>query len=437
MDNDKNLRVIVFDSLMECLKNGRKSHILIKDVLDKYDYLDNTDKNFIKKLFEGTIEKMITLDHVLDECSSKPMSKCKFEIKLILEMAAYQILFMDRVPDSAACDEAVKLCKKKSREELSGFVNGVLRALVRRKDELLKFDSIEPLSTRMSVKYSVPEWIVSMMIKEIVGKDPVKADKFFKALTDKRPTVVRITDKDKESDILSKWDEKKINYVKSEKSERVYRLCDHGSVSEIPGFGEGLLYIQDESSMMAVKEAVSFCPNAKTMLDLCSAPGGKGIYALELLGRDAEGIRADVSEEKVALINDNLQRLNIKNATSVINDATILKEEFIDRFDMVIADVPCSGLGVISRKSDLKYNISNEGMAEICKLQKEIIDKAMGYVKKEGILLYSTCTLHKAENEKMRAYILDKGEFELLSEKRLCPDSDDTDGFFFAVFKKQ
>ena len=437
MDNDKNLRVIVFDSLMECLKNGRKSHILIKDVLDKYDYLDNTDKNFIKKLFEGTIEKMITLDHVLDECSSKPMSKCKFEIKLILEMAAYQILFMDRVPDSAACDEAVKLCKKKSREELSGFVNGVLRALVRRKDELLKFDSIEPLSTRMSVKYSIPEWIVSMMIKEIVGKDPVKADKFFKALTDKRPTVVRITDKDKESDILSKWDEKKINYVKSEKSERVYRLCDHGSVSEIPGFGEGLLYIQDESSMMAVKEAVSFCPNAKTMLDLCSAPGVKGIYALELLGRDAEGILADVSEEKVALINDNLQRLNIKNATSVINDATILKEEFIDRFDMVIADVPCSGLGVISRKSDLKYNISNEGMAEICKLQKEIIDKAMGYVKKEGILLYSTCTLHKAENEKMRAYILDKGEFELLSEKRLCPDSDDTDGFFFAVFKKQ
>ena len=437
MDNDKNLRVIVFDSLMECLKNGRKSHILIKDVLDKYDYLDNTDKNFIKKLFEGTIEKMITLDHVLDECSSKPMSKCKFEIKLILEMATYQILFMDRVPDSAACDEAVKLCKKKSREELSGFVNGVLRALVRRKDELLKFDSIEPLSTRMSVKYSVPEWIVSMMIKEIVGKDPVKADKFFKALTDKRPTVVRITDKDKESDILSKWDEKKINYVKSEKSERVYRLFNHGSVSEIPGFGEGLLYIQDESSMMAVKEAVSFCPNAKTMLDLCSAPGGKGIYALELLGRDAEGILADVSEEKVALINDNLQRLNIKNATSVINDATILKEEFIDRFDMVIADVPCSGLGVISRKSDLKYNISNEGMAEICKLQKEIIDKAMGYVKKDGILLYSTCTLHKAENEKMRAYIMDKGGFELLSEKRLCPDSDDTDGFFFAVFKKQ
>ena len=422
---------------MECLKNGRKSHILIKDVLDKYDYLDNTDKNFIKKLFEGTIEKMITLDHVLDECSSKPMSKCKFEIKLILEMAAYQILFMDRVPDSAACDEAVKLCKKKSREELSGFVNGVLRALVRRKDELLKFDSIEPLSTRMSVKYSVPEWIVSMMIKEIVGKDPVKADNFFKALTDKRPTVVRITDKDKESDILSKWDEKKINYVKSEKSERVYRLFDHGSVSEIPGFGEGFLYIQDESSMLAVKEAVSFCPNAKTMLDLCSAPGGKGIYELELLGRDAEGILADVSEEKVALINDNLQRLNIKNATSVINDATILKEEFIDRFDMVIADVPCSGLGVISRKSDLKYNISNEGMAEICKLQKDIVDEAMRYVKKEGILLYSTCTLHKAENEKMRAYILDKGGFELLSEKRLCPDSDDTDGFFFAVFKKQ
>ena len=190
MDKEKNLRVIVFDSLIECLKNGRKSHILIKDVLDKYDYLDNTDKNFIKKLFEGTVEKMITLDHVLDECSSKPMSKCKFEIKIILEMAAYQILFMDRVPDSAACDEAVKLCKKKSREELSGFVNAVLRSVASKKAELLGFDTIEPLSRRMSVKYSVPEWIVSMMIKEIVGKDPLRADTFFKALTDKRPTVV-------------------------------------------------------------------------------------------------------------------------------------------------------------------------------------------------------------------------------------------------------
>ena len=437
MDNEKNLRVIVFDSLIECLKNGRKSHILIKDVLDKYDYLDNTDKNFIKKLFEGTIEKMITLDHALDDCSSKPMSKCKIEIKIILEMAAYQILFMDRVPDSAACDEAVKLCKKKSREELTGFVNGVLRSVVRRKDELLCFDAIEPLSTRMSVKYSIPEWIVSMMIKEIVGKDPEKADTFFKALTDKRPTVVRITDKDRESDLLKKWDEKKINYAKSEKLDSVYRLYDHGSVAEIPGFFEGILYIQDESSMIAVKEAVSSYPNAKKLLDLCSAPGGKGIYALELLKEGAAGTLADVSAEKVALIGDNLKRLNVNNATAVINNATILREEFIDGFDIVIADVPCSGLGVISRKSDLKYNISNEGMAEICRLQKEIADTAVLYVKKDGILLYSTCTLHKAENEKMRAYILDKGGFELLSEKRLTPDGDDTDGFFFAVFKKK
>ena len=277
MDNDKNLRSIVFDSLMECLKNGRKSHILIKDVLDKYDYLDNTDKNFIKKLFEGTIEKMITLDHALDDCSSKPMSKCKPEIKIILEMAAYQILFMDRIPASAACDEAVKLCKKKSREELSGFVNGVLRTVVRRKDELLKFDAIEPLSTRMSVRYSIPEWIVSMMIKEIVGKDQDKADAFFKAITDKRPTVVRITHKENEQELLKKWEEKKIRFVKSDKLERAYRLYDHGSVSQIPGFSEGYLYIQDESSMLAVKEAVSQKPDAKSLLDLCSAPGGKGI----------------------------------------------------------------------------------------------------------------------------------------------------------------
>ena len=115
------------------------------------------------------------------------------------------------------------------------------------------------------------------------------------------------------------------------------------------------------------------------------------------------------------MINDNISRLNVKNAESVVNDATVLRDEFIDHFDIVIADVPCSGLGVISRKSDLKYNISNEGMAEICRLQKDIVDNAVKYVKKDGILLYSTCTLHKAENEKMRAYISEKGEFELLT----------------------
>ena len=162
----ENIREIVLDTLIANETENKKSHLLIRDVLDKYDYLDSRDKAFFKRLCEGTILYKITLDYVLNKLSQKPMEKCKPVVRNILRMSAYQILFMDKVPDSAACDEAVKLVKKKHYEQFGPFVNGVLRNLVKSKESALDFEDIEDKELRLSVKYSMPLWIVKMFVKE-------------------------------------------------------------------------------------------------------------------------------------------------------------------------------------------------------------------------------------------------------------------------------
>ena len=428
----ENVREIVFDALMLIDEEGRKSHLVVREVLNKYDYLDNADKNFIKRLTEGTVQKRITLDYVLDGFAERKMAKCKPAVREILRMAAYQILFMERVPDSAACDEAVKLCNKRSRKELSGFVNAVLRKVSENKDRALIFDDIEDPVIKLSVKYSLPEELVRLLTKEYDDGEALIA-----ALSLERPTVVRIVDPSETDKIENAWKEKGISFVKSPIIENAYRLEGFHGAGELPGFDEGLVYIQDESSMLCVRTALEDAPPDPVILDLCAAPGGKSVYMAELLkGRGS--IRSfDVSEEKVALLKMNMERLQFENVTCEVNDASLRREDLMESADIVVADVPCSGIGVISRKSDIKYNITNEGMAELCALQKKIALNAADCVKPGGLLVYSTCTLHKAENERTVRYILkNRPEFSLETERTLRPDRDDTDGFFVARLRK-
>ncbi|MCQ2519907.1 MAG: methyltransferase domain-containing protein [Lachnospiraceae bacterium] len=451
----ENIREIVFDCLLETDVHERKSHLVMREVLDKYDYLDNTDKNFIKRVFEGTIQKRITLDYALNRMMEKPLEKNKIEIIEILRMGAYQVLFMDRVPDSAACDEAVKLTKKRSRSELSGFVNGVLRAVSREKAKILSFDDIDDDISGLSVKYSMPEWIVRML-----NKEQKQGEALINALAEQRPTVVRITDAKKTEELLKNWEETGIAHKKSENIPNVFEVSNFHGMGELPGFAEGLLYVQDESSMLSIRKAVEVFlerfgdenkeSNPATesalekkigeanltglkILDTCAAPGGKSVYIAELLNGMGEIISLDVSEDKVSLLRENMERLGHKNVSCSVWDATVFNPEFENKFDIVICDVPCSGLGVISRKSDLKYRVTNESMISLCELQKQIADNAKKYVKKNGILLYSTCTIHKAENEKTAKYICSGGGYELICEKQLLPNLDNTDGFYFAV----
>lgn len=428
----ENIREIAFEALMAIDTEGKKSHLVIREVLDKYDYLGVLDKNFIKRLVEGTVQKRITLDWVLDSFAERPMRMCKPDVREVLRMGAYQILYMDRVPDSAACDEAVKLCVRKCRKELSGFVNAVLRKVVDHKEGILDFSTITDPVKRLSVEYSLPENIVLILKKE--QKDP---ESLIKALSEERPTCVRILKPEKEEELLKAWDGEEIQYSPSKYIPHAYRLKGVHGVSKLPGFKEGLVYLQDESSMICVTEALKGVPEDPLVIDLCAAPGGKTMYAAEMLQGRGTIQAYDVSSEKVKLLRENADRLKLKNVHAAVNNAAEYRESYKETADLVIADVPCSGLGVVMRKSDLKYHVTNEGMTSLCKLQKEILLNAAEYVKPGGILCYSTCTIHEAENEKAVKYLLkNRDDFTLEYERQLRPDVDDTDGFFIARLKK-
>ena len=443
-----NTREIILDILLELEKEGAKSHLLIREVLEKYDYLDARDKGLIKRIGEGTVFNKITLDFVLDKYSKKPMSKCKPEVAAILRMSLYQILFMDKIPDNAICDEAVKLCRKKSFETFCPFVNGILRNVCRDKDKALSFDDISDRVKRISVTYSCPEWIVKMLLKE-----QEDGENLVKALSVIRPTFVKILKHTDAEQLLKEWKAAGITYEESRYIKDAYSLLGFEGMESVPGFSEGKFLIQDESSMICAECAGVTEDSNLRILDVCAAPGGKSSYVASRMYPKGEVVSCDVSDYKVSMIEENADRMHLNNLKPTLQDATEFNKDYEGAFDIVIADVPCSGLGVMSRKSDIKYKISNEAMKDICDLQKAIVNNVSRYVKPGGVLIYSTCTIHKAENEKMVKYIKENLSFKedslkpfvpFLFEKprksdshiQLRPDVDGTDGFFVARFIK-
>ena len=443
-----NTREIITDILLELDKEGSKSHLLIREVLEKYDYLDSRDKGLIKRISEGTVFHRITLDFVLDKYSQKPMNKCKPVVAAILRMSLYQILFMDKIPDNAICDEAVKLCRKKSFEAFCPFVNGVLRNILRDKENALNFDGIDDKVQRISVMYSCPEWIVKMLLKE-----QEDGESLVKALSGIRPAFVKVVN-EADTEVLTKaWGEAGISFEPARYIKNAFEIEDFDGMESVPGFSDGRLIVQDESSMICAECAGVQKGSDLRILDVCAAPGGKSSYVASRMYPEGEVVSCDVSDTKVSMIADNAERLHLSNLKPTLQDATEFNEEYEASFDIVIADVPCSGLGVMSRKSDIKYNITNEAMKDICDLQKAIVTNVSRYVKPGGVLLYSTCTIHKAENEKMVKFIAENFPFKEDSLKpfvpflfdkprksechiQLRPDTDGTDGFFVARFVK-
>lgn len=442
---NENVRELVVNTLLELEEEGRKSHLLIRDVLDKFDYMDAKDKAFYKRLTEGTISDRITLDYVIDRYSKKPVSKLKPVVRAILRMSAYQILFMEKVPDSAACDEAVKLVKKLSRPEFAGFVNGILRNISKEKEKALDFSDIKEKSAYLSVRYSCPEWIVKMFLKEQKNTEAI-----LEGMSAVRPTCVHVLRH--VDDYQEKWRQAGITVTPGCIVKDSFYLENFEGLESVPGFLEGDILVQDESSSVSSLATGTLGKSVK-VLDVCAAPGGKSCFTASKLGDKGSVTSCDVSEQKVALITENAQRLGL-DIEAVVQDATEFVKEWEEAFDVIICDVPCSGLGVMGRKSDIKYNITNEGMKDICELQKSIVLNVCRYLKKGGVFVYSTCTIHKAENEKMVKYIEENLSLRgdslkpfvpvLFTKERpsenyvqLLPGIDGTDGFFVARFIKE
>jgi len=432
----ENTREIVLEGLLTVEKELSFSNKLVSDILDKYDYLDPRDKAFIKRLFEGTIERKIELDYHINNLASVPVRKMKPMIRCIMRMAAYQILYMDNVPDSAAINEAVKLAKKRKFANLSGFVNGILRNLSRQKNELKWPDKKKQPIVFLSVRYSVPEWLAEKWLG-LYGFE--ETERLLASLLEIHPVSVRFRSNMSEAEreqYVSRFTDMGVVLEQDDRLGYVYRASHLENIRDLPGYEEGAFVIQDVSSCLAVEAAG--IKEGDLVVDACASPGGKSLLVAEHTGKTGKVISRDISEAKLIRIDENAERMQADNITSQVWDASVFDSELEEKADVLILDVPCSGLGILGKKRDIKYNATPEGLAELSAIQKSIVEASYRYVRKGGTLLYSTCTINPDENEKMVDWICEALPFAV--EKgpvQLLPHKDGCDGFFYTVLRRK
>lgn len=427
-----NTRELILGILLEVIEEGNYSHLVIRAVLDKYQYLEKQERAFITRVAEGTIQSMIELDYIINQFSKVKVNKMKPVIRNILRMSVYQLRYMDSVPDSAACNEAVKLARKKGFSSLSGFVNGVLRNISRNPAIELPNKEREPIAY-YSVKYSMPEWIVKQWMREY---DEMTTEHILEAFAKEAPLTIRTNLEKITPEALEKQLQTEgVTVKKVESIDYAFIISGFDYLNALPSFRDGLFYVQDISSMMVAELAEP--KTGDYIIDVCAAPGGKSTHLAQKLQGSGMVEARDLTDYKVGLIEENIVRHACTNMKAVQMDATILDEASVGKADIVIADLPCSGLGIMRKKTDIKYKMSPDKMDSLVELQRTMLHTVCNYVKKDGVLLYSTCTIHKRENEENVAWFLEEhSEYDLVSQQQILPKEDFGDGFFIAKLKK-
>lgn len=449
----ENIREIALDSMIEIMENARFCNSVISDVLTKYQYLDKKDRAFYTRLIQGTLEKLIYLDYVIDAVSKIKVRKMKPFIRNDIRLAVYQIIFMDSVPSRAACNEAVSLAKKRGFGGLGGFVNGVLRNISRKYKDIALPDKSDDYTKYLSVRYSIPEWMIDMWLEQYGDDITLKMLESFnerKAIKIRTAADVTTTEgKAVLDEIKASLESQNVMAGDGTYVAEALRLDNVDHVAALKVFKSGLIYVQDESSQL-VAHAAGIKPG-DVVLDLCAAPGGKSLHAAQLLKGTGKVIARDVSEDKVNKIDDNAQRCGCTNIVTQVFDATALDEEMQGAADVVLADVPCSGLGVIGQKADIRYKTSPEDIDSLVSLQRQILKNAVKYVKPGGTMIFSTCTVNEYENGQNVEWIKENSDLlpdsldeyipEILRSEdtregmlRLFPGINDSDGFFIARF---
>ena len=401
-------------------RDGQYSHLVLRDVLDKYQYLSKQERAFLTRLTEGTVERMLTLDYVIDQFSKTKVKKMKPLISELMRLIVYQIMYMDGVPDSAVCNEAVKLARKRGFSGLSGFVNGVLRSVARGwKDVAFQNES---------VRYSVPEWIIDGWNADY-GRDVT--EKMLEAFMQPAKITVRTnTQKCTPEELKDRLSQEGVTVEAIEGISYAFALSGFDYLAGLGSFQDGWFYVQDISSMTVAHAADP--KKGDYIIDVCAAPGGKSSHLAELLDGSGMVEARDLTEYKVGLIEENILRHDLHNMKAVQQDATLFDEASVEKADILICDLPCSGLGVIGRKSDIRYKMTAEKAHDLAVLQQEMLDTVWKYVKRGGKLIYSTCTIHKEENEDNVAAFLQKHpQFTLVEQRQIFP-MEGSDGFFVA-----
>lgn len=449
MSQQVNTRELILGILLEVNKEGQYSHLVIRSTLEKYQYLEKQERAFITRVCEGTLEYKLRLDYVLNQFSTVAAEKMKPVIRELLRSSVYQILYMDSVPDSAVCNEAVKLARKKGFYNLTGFVNGVLRKIAREYGSI-RFPGKEEPEEYLSVIYSMPKWLVQRFLEQYGFE---KTEKMLEAFLKEKPTTIRIREYlvEKEA-VLESLRSQKVTVEKAPYVENAYYLKDYDYLPALDAFRVGSIQVQDVSSMLVGDIAAP--KEGDYVIDLCAAPGGKTLCIADKLKGTGRVDARDISRTKTDYIRENAIRQNFLNVVVTEKDATQLDSDSLEEADIVLADVPCSGLGVMGRKTDIKYKLNPAKIQELAGLQREILEQASTYVKPGGTLIYSTCTIGKEENQDNVEWFLEHYPYELESlDPYLCeelrsettkkgylqllPGVHKCDGFFIARLKRK
>ena len=463
----KDGREAVLLALLSHEKDGTFSNVLVKRTLDSCSGMTASERAFIKRLLEGVIERRIWLDAQIERFTKRPVSRLHPVIRQILRMGFYQIFYMDAVPDSAACNESVRLARRHAPSGLSGFVNGVLRNAAReaaaqkaaeQKDRggAQGQEAACAVNTHesMSVRQSMPEWLVRMWTEEL---GQTQTGLLLNALMEIRPVTMRLCADPSREEVRDLLDQLRCAGVQISEGKwfpRSYYLRKTSDLRRLPGFARGLWTVQDESSMLAVQAAG--LQGFERVYDVCAAPGGKSFLAADILktrGKKDCGhvFSFDLTEKKTDRIKEGAARLHLSNLTVKVRDARTVPPDEEGTADVLLCDLPCSGLGVIGKKRDIKYRASMEGILELQSLQRQILSSAVKYLKKGGILIYSTCTICRKENEENAEWI--SRTLGLLPEDlapflpagipgirgntlQLLPHIHGTDGFYISRFRK-
>lgn len=446
MTNHKSEREIVLDMLLQVIEGEEFSHRVLNRTLRANQNRSKQERAFISRLFAGTVKHYMTLDYIIEQFSSLPVRKMKPLIRNLLRLSVYQLIYMDKIPASAVCNEAVKLAKKRGFSNLSGFVNANLRNVARMGANIKYPDKDRDLKRYLSIRYSTPSWLVEMLLNQY---EPNQVEIMLDASLREKEITIRCNRKKTTPDELSKLlCSEGITVTEHPYLKEAFVIKDFDYLEGLEAFRNGLFTIQDISSMLVSE--VAGAKEDDFVVDVCAAPGGKTLHIAE----KAKWVSArDLTEYKVNLIGENIRRMSINNVETKVWDARVLDQDTIAKADIVIADLPCSGLGVLGKKYDIKYKLTQNQQKELVILQREILDVVSEYVKPGGILIYSTCTVNHEENIKNMEWFLDKHNFTAESLNDYLPKilhSDTTedgylqllqgvhpsDGFFICKMRK-
>ena len=441
-------REIALKTLYDIDKNGAYSNIALDEqIKQNKKILSNKDIGFISEVVYGTTTWRLTLDSIIQKHSNLKLKKISTWILNILRMGTYQIVFLDKVPKSAAVNESVNLAKRYGHKSSSNFVNAVLRKV--EKKDFEDFEKIENNLERISKCNSMPQWIIEQLLDD--GNDIEKIESICQASNYKPKIFIRVNRlKDKKENVKAKLNEYGINAQEAELPDFL-ALDKINDIKNMKEFEEGKFTVQDEGAGL-----IPLVLNPKeneTILDACSSPGGKTTYIAELMNNKGKIVAWDIHEHRVKLVEENAKRLGIHIIEAELQDATQYLEKYKNYFDKILLDVPCLGIGVLKRKPDIKWQRKKEDIDEITQIQNKILENCSKYLKKNGELVYSTCSIFKKENEGIISKFLEKNKnFEIEKiEKNLSNyfdkfieknkffeiyQNEKTDGFFICKLQK-